>query len=384
MKYNPIKQLEHFKQVLSQDKKPISFLISAGCPVSIKVEADQKPLIPDVKNLTKLISEDLSSNVNYVKLLSEVDKAKKDKQNIEDILSFVRTMKHVAEGGDVRGFTSKDLSELEKIICSKIIVAVSKSLPNTGSPYHQLASWSHSIEREAPIEIFTTNYDLLTEQALEDLNVPYFDGFVGARNSFFDLRALEEDLIPKHWLRLWKIHGSINWLQLSNNSVTRTNREASGEEQSLIYPSHLKYEQSRKMPYLAFLDRLNAFIKRPSSVMITAGYSFRDEHINDVIYTALNNNPTSTVIALLFGKLSDYELAVNMAKKRPNLVLWGADEALIGSVRGDWEIADKVDAASEYLLKDKKMNLGDFLIFGEFLAQLTGYGISSSGVTSEQ
>lgn len=53
----------------------------------------------------------------------------------------------------------------------------------------------------------------LMEQSLEEMEIPYFDGFVGANNPFFDLRALEDNLIPKHWSRLWKIHGSINWCQ---------------------------------------------------------------------------------------------------------------------------------------------------------------------------
>ena len=44
----------------------------------------------------------------------------------------------------------------------------------------------------------------------------------------------------------------------------------------LIYPSHLKYEQSRKMPYLAMIDQLNRFIRQPNSLLIVSGYSFND------------------------------------------------------------------------------------------------------------
>ncbi len=379
MDFNSIKHIEHFKQVLSQDKKPISFLISAGCPVAIKIDKKNTPLIPDIKNLTLAISEKLKKDKDYMKLISEVSKAKKDSQNIEMILSFVRTMKYVSDGGEVRGFETKQLEALEKAICEEIKIAVEAVLPNITTPYHKLTRWSHSIQRDCSVEIFTTNYDLLMEQALEEFGVPYFDGFVGSRNSFFDLRALEEDLIPKHWLKLWKIHGSINWVQTASGSVTRTSRKVVEEEKSLIYPSHLKYDQSRKMPYLAFLDRLNAFIKKPSSLLVTSGYSFRDEHINDVIYTALNNNPTSTVIGLLFGKLNAYEQAVELAKKRPNLVLWASDEAIIGGNMGKWIVPDKLEKSQEFLFNNKELTIGDFATFGELLSQLTGVETTSTG-----
>lgn len=51
----------------------------------------------------------------------------------------------------------------------------------------------------------------------------------------------------------------------------------------LIYPSHLKYEESRKMPYLALIDQLNRFIRKKSSLLILSGYSFNDGHLNDAI-----------------------------------------------------------------------------------------------------
>ena len=93
----------------------------------------------------------------------------------------------------------------------------------------------------------------------------YFDGFIGARKAFFDLGAVEdEDLLPPRWTRLWKIHGSLNWRLENETDVVRTD-EKTDKQSYLIYPSHLKYDQSRKMPYLAMLDRLKAFLLAPSS-----------------------------------------------------------------------------------------------------------------------
>ena len=146
-------------------------------------------------------------------LFRSLKKAKKSIENIEDILSFLRSLLLVSKGGDVRGLSESDLLLLEKSICKEIIKKLDVNLPNQETSYHDLSKWMGSINRKIAIEIFTTNYDLLMEEALEDLEIPYYDGFVGSRRSFFDLRAIEDNLIPTHWSRLWKIHGSINWYQ---------------------------------------------------------------------------------------------------------------------------------------------------------------------------
>ncbi len=53
----------HLRQALSQDKRPISFFLGAGCPMSISVtqNGNSKPLIADVAGMTKQVFETLSS-----------------------------------------------------------------------------------------------------------------------------------------------------------------------------------------------------------------------------------------------------------------------------------------------------------------------------------
>lgn len=68
----------------------------------------------------------------------------------------------------------------------------------------------------------------------------------------------------------------------------------------LIYPSILKYDQSRKMPFLAMTDRLTTFLLKPHAVLFVYGYSFGDEHINDTIINALKVNQSENVEALMY------------------------------------------------------------------------------------
>ena len=92
--HDPIKHIKFLRQTLSQDKKPIGFFISAGCPLSVNMPEGQWPLIADVAGLTKFIKEELSSKTDvantFDKLLTEVTLSKKSIENIEDILSLDR------------------------------------------------------------------------------------------------------------------------------------------------------------------------------------------------------------------------------------------------------------------------------------------------------
>ncbi len=395
--HDPIRHLKYLRQSLSQDNEAIGFFISAGCPLSVTMPEDEWPLIPDVNNLTKAINVSLGENEKYSLLLVELQKAGKDRENIEDILSFLRGLQAVSKGGDVRGLSEDDLSALEQLICGEIVKKLDVLLPDVETPYHRLCKWVRSIDRKIPIEIFTTNYDLLLEQALDDLEVPYFDGFVGSHRSFFDLRAVEDDLIPIHWSRLWKIHGSINWYQETKAGEKKVSRSSSPVKNAshLIYPSHLKYEESRKMPYLALIDQLNRFIRRKSSFLILNGYSFNDNHLNDAIINALKSNPTGMVLALQFGsyELSDkdgggprYPRAYELAERQHNLNVWTFDKAIIGTNLCDWKLANNPDDEDKDLMNFvqtvkvdgddgttiQNVKLGDFSEFTNFLKKFIG------------
>lgn len=387
--HDPIKHIKFLRQTLSQDKKPLGYFISAGCPLAVNLPKEEWPLIADVAGLTKYIKEELGSKEKdknlFDKLIDEVGLSNKNINNVEDILSFIRGLKDVSIGNTVRGFSEQNLIDIEEAICAKIVSKLDVSLPDKDTPYHKLAHWI-SIDREKPIEVFTTNYDLLIEQAFEDLSIPYFDGFVGSRQSFFDLRAVEDNLIPKHWTRLWKIHGSINWFQKENKEVFRSSRTSEINASHLIYPSHLKYEQSRKMPYLAMIDQLNKFIRQPNSLLIITGYSFNDQHLNDTIISALRANPSSMVIAMLWGTLTyeesgniveRYPEAIKRAMGRNNLAIWSYDEAVIGTIRGSWKINGTLETednlAECFDIKENYLKLGDFSKLGDFLQALIGY-----------
>lgn len=204
MKHDQIRHLRSLRLLLSQDKAPLGFLLAAGCPLSVRIAGN--PLLPDMTGLTKIINDAHirdAATTPYRRLMEELNKAGKDISNLEDVLTYIRSMKEVSTGGGtVRGFTEDELSDLETEICNTIADAVNKDLPDGDNSYRRFARWVSSIDRIVPVEMFTTNYDLLLEQALEEQCVPFFDGFSGSRYPFFDIHSVEENELPTYWARL--------------------------------------------------------------------------------------------------------------------------------------------------------------------------------------
>lgn len=401
--HDPLRQLSHLQQALSHNKKSIGIFLGAGCPLAIRInhrleeDTDKKisdPIIPDVQGLTSFIGEELStdreSTSNYDKLIQKMEDDGLVDYNIEDILSQIRSLKQVVGNGEVRGFKAQDLDELDKDICGIIAKKVNTELDSSNTPYHNLAIWVRSISRDKPVHVFTSNYDLLMEQAFEETKCPYFDGFIGSRRAFIDLNTVEEErnLAPR-WARFWKIHGSINWRLLDDGSVIRGNQTDSNPSY-LIYPSHLKYDRSRKMPYLAMLDRLKSFLTSKAAIICIVGYSFNDEHINDVLLQSLQSNPTCMAFTFLYGDLDEdkYSQAVQCASVTPNLSLIAFDKGIIGRKKATWKVNDvenlkrdpsgilniiEHDSGGDETSSEIpiEFRIGDFEKFGDFLREIT-------------
>lgn len=377
-------QVALLRDVLQSEKRRIGFFFGAGCPLGIYDEANRASVkhIPDVAGLTEQIAAKLAEDGSLLgqwdSLIRMCDKSNVTvgggiKINVEHILTEIRTICSLSGVQSVGTLDPKLLRDLDSAICKHIAGIVGKKLPHYKTSYHRFAEWLGKIDRDHPVEIFTTNYDLLLEESLELNRIPFFDGFVGSREPFFDLHAMEQDAVPSRWARLWKIHGSINWVRREDGPVFRSHLSGDAE-QLLIYPSHLKYDQSRRMPYLAMMDRLRAFLRSPHPVLVICGYSFSDAHINDVIFDGLSTNRSAQVFALMYVGLRNCGESIMQARKRPNLSLLAFDGGVIGGRCGGFRAMDSVDlpAGSGYFVVNpsdpndmrkpprSRCNLGDF------------------------
>jgi SIR2-like domain len=359
--HDPRRHLEYLRQVLRQDKSPIGFFLSAGCGVSVR--QGENSLIPDIAGMTTDVRSKIESTDKAANFKALLETFKESNPNIEDMLSRIRGLSSVAEAGPFHGLDKGALEDLDAAISTAIAELVEVDLPSGQTPHRSLAAWAGSTARSDPVELFTTNYDLLFEQALERVGVPYFDGFVGAHRPFFDTATLDRDRLPARWVRLWKLHGSINWRQAADGVVYRSVAQDK-KSPALIHPSHLKYDESRRMPYLAMIDQLRAFLRKRRALLVLCGYSFGDEHLEDVLLQELEGNPTAAAFALMYGDLEQYPRAVSLAEVRPNLTVMAEDAAVVGTRKGKWEADDGGEATA--------FSVGDFAALGDLLAHVSG------------
>lgn len=373
--HNPDRFMADLRQILSQGRKRIGVLIGAGGPLSVRVDAHGKldptgqPLIPGVNVLTDQALVNLTGT--EATAAAAIRNSLPDGGNIETILSKVRLLQTALGDTPMHGLDGAGYAGLGKSICAAIGEIVGAKLPEGRTPYHELVSWVSGTQRAHPIEIFTTNYDLLIESAFEQAKAPYFDGFSGGHAPFFDPVTVAGNDLPPRWSRVWKLHGSLGW-KSDNGTVVRSGGVDCTE---LVYPDHLKYDLTQKQPYAALFERLKRFLLTPDTVLLTTGFSFRDAHICAVLGEALAMNANAAVIALQFQTLAEEEPARKLAFEHPNLSVYASDAAVIGGISGQWRLGDLPknwgDIRSSFWGNrgsGEGFLLGDFASFSRFCA----------------
>lgn len=352
--HDPLQCVNQLRQFLAADKLSIGFFLGAGCATAVRTEqgGNLQPLIPDINGLTDAVASHASGSVKcgkaFAHLINTFQEDGESSPNIEAMLNRVRALRDVAGSTAVRGMTFNDLDSLDRVLCRSIADIVARDLPNDMTPYHALARFVGA-HRYPFSELFTTNYDLLMEQALEANRVAYFDGFIGASRPFFDQRAIEEDLLPRRWARLWKLHGSINWrFNKKSKAIFRSREKSDDDIELLIHPSHRKYDESRRMPYFVMMDRLRNFLSKEQKpvALVILGYSFSDEHINEIIVEGLKTNPSAAAFALHRGNLAKYGTVASLAAGNANLSVYARDGAIVRRRKANWMARPTTDVAS--------------------------------------
>ncbi|PTU27730.1 SIR2 family protein [Stenotrophobium rhamnosiphilum] len=163
--------------------------------------------------------------------------------------------------------------------------------------------------------VFTTNYDLFNETALDQLGVPYCNGFSGTIERRFNPSmyryALAEqiDISQRRWsavdgfIYLCKLHGSVSWVEDEHGLYPiRELQVPSPDGKVMIYPTPTKQSSSFGAPYSDLFREFQSRIAREQSVLFALGYSFGDEHVNNIIYQALTI-PTFRLV--IFGSATN-------------------------------------------------------------------------------
>jgi hypothetical protein len=203
--HDPAEAVALLLEKLGQPRRHLSILLGAGASIAVG--------LPDLVKLGKDVRGELSAphRTEYIRLTKQRD--------LEAFLSYLRTVRALlaSSGTSFDGMTSDSATELDRAVTRAIATILSRA-PAASEAHERLAAWLGRSPRPSAVEVFTTNYDLVLESALDATGVPYFDGFVGLFRGHFRPDLIEPDepggreQPPVGWVRLWKLHGSVSWV----------------------------------------------------------------------------------------------------------------------------------------------------------------------------
>ena len=249
------------------------------------------------ENLEAFLSVLHSLSFYHSKINNEADEdAQKINQVINEADEEARKINQVIK--EARNFIlEKCLNEKNKDKRDSELLEVYKTF------YKKLLTRNSTLPR---LNIFTTNYDLYSERAMDSLGIHYANGFTGGISKYFNPTifnyALAEkmDLSQSKWnvidnfFYLYKIHGSVNWVE--NNDEGKlfkiqeiqdpTFNTLKDKKTVMIHPTPLKYNASLGSPYSDLFREFQKKLMQNNNILVTIGYSFSDEHINNLIFQA--------------------------------------------------------------------------------------------------
>jgi hypothetical protein len=308
----------------------LGFLLGSGC--SSFVYEGKEIGIPTMAPLAKAFIEATGSSLPVPHL--EADEAaalkeifgvdlssKKYENNLERLLEVLHSFRFVLEHSDneslLKGFETVN-SAISKVTCYILHVCSSGPFAEGNDDvvniyqafYRNLSYRARNLPRPW---VFTTNYDLFNETALDRLGMPYSNGFLGTIErrfnpaSFRYSLAEQLDISSRRWtsvdgyLYLCKLHGSVNWVEAGKSLFPLRELQVPPadctSERVMIYPTPAKQNASFGYPYSDLFREFQHRTVRDQSVLFVIGYSFGDEHINNIIFQALTV-PTFRLIAL--------------------------------------------------------------------------------------
>lgn len=297
--------IEEIQKELLQvfDVQNLSFLFGAGCSSHV-VEGEEVgiPVMAPMAEefYSKLEDKDKTYLTDIIKINITDDLYK---NNLEKFLEVLFSYKYLME-------CRKDGEELKKInslihttkefIFSKCICTHEEVIKIYEQFYRKLVYRDKNL---AKTNIFTTNYDLFNERALDQLGIIFSNGFSGVIERYFNPAvfnyafAEQMDLSNNKWnvidnfIYLYKLHGSISWFEDESSKHLFKIKELQvpvfGDTNVMIYPTPVKQNASFGSPYSDLFREFQKKLMLNNNILVTVGYSFSDEHINNLIYQAL-------------------------------------------------------------------------------------------------
>ena len=151
-------------------------------------------------------------------------------------------------------------------------------------------------------------------------------------------RALAEqlDISSKRWaavdgyVRFCKLHGSVNWTEEETGLFPireSADKLDPAQDRIMIYPTPSKQTASFGSPYSDMFREFQRQIVQDQSVLFVMGFSFSDEHINNIIFQGLSL-PGFRIVAFLNPDDASNRVTKELAALGDPRIwfIWGTDD----------------------------------------------------------
>ena len=288
--------------------KNLSFLMGSGCS-SLRHD-DEELGIPTMKFLAEefqtLIAADPAADAGQV-FVSAAQKAElydklgidlsadDVKGNLEQMMAVLMNAHQFCKTSDKRELSSVALlaeeiiAGIKKFVLYKCTTGPFSSADESVIAlyrrfYQSLATRSRGL---APPWVFTTNYDLFNERAMDRSGIPYSNGFSGTVERRFNpatyrLALAEQlDITSRRWaavdgfVHFCKLHGSVNWIE--ENAGLYPIRESHApldpsKDRVMIYPTPSKQTASLGSPYSDMFREFQRQVVQDQGVLVILGF----------------------------------------------------------------------------------------------------------------
>ena len=277
------------------------FLIGAGCSVCA-----QKPLIHDLtRQVLKNADEKLCQQFQRLKQTGDRP------PTIEDLMTYLvryRDILNTIDSDQGHKISIPEIEEWLTHIKKKIVETIADDwMP---SAYHlRFLQRIRNPRQNQPRDVFSMNYDTVLEATLDELCFPYVDGFRGTNRAWFDSDVFDESGNFSPQFRIFKLHGSINWIRDDSGRVRRDRNAKVADEPIVLYPSEQKYFQMQYGVYENLIARFRNRLRTSgaNNCLVVLGYSFNDEHINEAICDAVGARDNNLTVVSFIGPEADRE-----------------------------------------------------------------------------
>ena len=353
---------ENLKKITEEVKLKLELLklINEDKKINLKEAIMNEKFNDKEEEIYKLgIEVKLEDFLNYLyalKYLMEqseglISKKEVDVEILEQLIETIK--KAIFEMCDIDNISFEDnlffKREADSVISARIKIETRKKMEKEGKYTYHRSFLTSLLQRPLNLRranIFTLNYDLAFEYACDELGIEYINGFVGFNERNFRPEVYNYDFFfpgdttegkvrrIERVIKYYKLHGSLNWIYKNQNKNNpyglyeipielvrmKLKNKMDNLGEIMIYPTSSKKEYTLNFPYSElfrkFADRL-----QPEAVLFVIGYSFYDEHVNDIIYQALANPSFTLVIVDFNGTQSGGEIKRLNDLKDPRIII---------------------------------------------------------------